>query len=258
MRPRVRPCRRGRGLADPAAAADPHPVDGHVDGSDSKAAVVVPMAESTRPQFGSSPWMAHLSRLLRDTARPTSSASSSVAAPTTSISMSLDAPSASAMSCRARSAHTAVDRVCQRQLRRASTPDAPLASSNTVSLVDMQPSESMRSKVRPWPCAGPRRPAAVDDRVGGDDDEHGGQRRGEHAGALGHAADGEPVDRDAAVLGTVSVVMMATAASAPPSRRQHRGGRIDPGEQERHRQPLADESGRADRDVAAPVSSPAR
>ena len=70
------------------------------------------------------------------------------------------------------------------------TPQAPLAISSTVSLVDMQPSESIRSKV----VAVAARSAAsqrgrVDDGVGGEHDEHGRQRRREHAGALGHAAD---------------------------------------------------------------------
>ena len=42
-------------------------------------------AARIRPQFGSSPWIAHLKRLLRAMARPTSTASSSVAALTTSM-----------------------------------------------------------------------------------------------------------------------------------------------------------------------------
>ena len=67
----------------------------------------MPIAESTRPQLGSSPWMAHLRRLLRAMERPTSTASSSLAAPTTSIRMSLEAPSASPISWRARSSQTA-------------------------------------------------------------------------------------------------------------------------------------------------------
>ncbi len=66
--------------------------------SGSKVADVVPIAESTRPQLGSSPWMAHLRRLLRAMERPASTASSSVAAFTTSMRMSFDAPSASPMS----------------------------------------------------------------------------------------------------------------------------------------------------------------
>ena len=64
-------------------------------------------------------------------------------------------------------------------------------AATTVSLVDMQPSESSRSKRDPGrrraaPC---RASAGVDDGVGGEHDEHRGQRRREHAGALGHPAD---------------------------------------------------------------------
>src|SRR5215468_6519611 len=61
--------------------------------SGSNAASVVPTAESTRPQLGSAPAMAHLSRADRATARPAVTASASSAAPTTSIAMSLPAPS---------------------------------------------------------------------------------------------------------------------------------------------------------------------
>jgi hypothetical protein len=60
-----------------------------------KTAPVVPTALSTRPQLGSSPPMAHLSRLLRATERPTVTASASEAAPITSIEIILLAPSAS-------------------------------------------------------------------------------------------------------------------------------------------------------------------
>ena len=53
------------------------------------------------------------------------------------------------------------------------------------------------------------------------------------------------------VLACVSVVMIAAAAGGPPSSRQARG-RIDTGQQPVHRQPVADQPGRADRDVAGP------
>lgn len=114
--------------------------------SGSKTASVVPTADSTRPQFGSSPWMAHLSRLLRAMERPTVTASSSDAAPTTSIAMALDAPSASTSSCRVRSPHTSVSRAVNSSSS-GTAPAAPEASSRTVSLVDMHPSESSRSRV---------------------------------------------------------------------------------------------------------------
>ncbi len=114
--------------------------------SGSKAASVVPTAESTRPQFGSSPAIAHLSRFERATARPAVTASASLAAPTTSTAISLLAPSASAWSWRARSAQTSVSTAAN-SATPGEVPAAPLASSSTVSLVDMQPSVSSRSKV---------------------------------------------------------------------------------------------------------------
>src|SRR5271165_6066894 len=109
-------------------------------------ASVVPTAASTRPQLGSSPPMAHLSRLFRATARPAVTASVSEAAPTTSIVIIFSAPSASSWSCLARSAHTSVS-ARMNSLFSGDTPAAPLAISSTVSLVDMQPSVSSRSKV---------------------------------------------------------------------------------------------------------------
>jgi hypothetical protein len=112
----------------------------------SKTAAVVPTAASTRPQLGSLPNTAHLNRLLRATERATSSASSSLAAVRTSTAMSWCAPSASATSWRARLAHTSVTALVSSS-RPAVTPDAPDASRTTVSLVDMHPSESTRSKV---------------------------------------------------------------------------------------------------------------
>src|SRR6185437_10878064 len=114
--------------------------------SGAKTASVVPTADSTRPQLGSSPPMAHLSRLLRATARPAVTASASEAAPTTSMVIILPAPSASRWSWRARSAHTSVS-TWVNSAWPGVTPDAPLAISSTVSLVDMQPSVSSRSKV---------------------------------------------------------------------------------------------------------------
>ena len=62
--------------------------------------------------------------------------------------MSLDAPSASAMICLDKSQHTVVSTAVN-SARSGVTPLAPLAKSSTVSLVDMQPSESIRSKVTP-------------------------------------------------------------------------------------------------------------
>jgi hypothetical protein len=117
------------------------------------------------------------------------------------------------------------------------TPEAPEAMSSTVSLVDMQPSESMRSKVTAWPPAGRvevvRDVVAGDDGIGGDDDEHRRERRGEHAGALGHATDRPAVTRRRRGLGhgvgrhdggrggrgPPSTARASTAASTPGRRR---------------------------------------
>ena len=64
--------------------------------------------------------------------------------------MTLPAPSASSCIWRARSAQTPVSSPANSP-GSGRTPDAPLASSRTVSLVDMQPSVSSRLKV--WPVA---------------------------------------------------------------------------------------------------------
>src|SRR4051812_10074914 len=115
--------------------------------SGSNTAVVVPTADRTRPQLGSLPCSAHLSRLLRATARPTSTASVSLAALRTSIVTNFDAPSASVTSWLHRSSLTR-STSCSRASAGRRTPLAPLASSSTVSFVDMQPSVSTRSNVR--------------------------------------------------------------------------------------------------------------
>ena len=115
--------------------------------SASNAASVVPIAASTRPQLGSLPNSAVLSRLLRAHARPAVSASSTLAALRTVIAMSLVDPSASASSCIARSVAAAVSASVNSSADGV-TPLAPLASTITVSLVERQPSESTRSKDR--------------------------------------------------------------------------------------------------------------
>ena len=215
----------------------------------------MPMADSTRPQLGSSPWMAHLRRLLRATARPTSTASSSRAAPTTSIAMSLLAPSASPISCRPRSAQTAVTASANSAAVRDDAGGAGGQQQHGVvgghAAVGVDPVEGDAR----WRRAAPRRASsAVEVGVGGEDDEHGGQAGGEHARALGHAADGVAALAAAkAVLATVSVVWMATAASSPPSLGELGGGASDARQQLVHRQPLADQAGGADRDLAGRV-----
>ncbi len=81
-------------------------------------------------------------------------------------------------------------------------PLEPLAITVTVSLVDMQPSESRRSKLtRVAARSAASRSARRRDGVGGEDDEHRGQLGREHAGALGHAADAPAGALDDGLLG---------------------------------------------------------
>ena len=162
------------------------------------------------------------------------------------------APSASSWSCRARSAHTSVSTPVN-SARSGVTPDAPLAISSTVSLVDMQPSVSSRSKVTAvaersaassWsgarsasvvsthsmvarPGASIPAPLAIPPtRVAVDPPE----------GDLGHGVGGP--DR------------VGGGQAAAPGGGGHRG--VHAGQQLVHRQPLADQAGRADRDLPAP------
>ena len=153
----------------------------------------MPTAASTRPQLGSDPNIAVLTRLSRAIARAAATASSSEAAPVTVTVTRLVTPSASACSCAHRSSQTR-STASSSSAWRGAIPLAPEASSSTVSLVEQQPSMSSRSKVRAvarrsaWSSA-----AGVGDRVGGEHAQHGGQRRRQHARALGHAADGPVV-----------------------------------------------------------------
>ena len=185
--------------------------------SGSKAARVVPTAASTRPQLGSAPKIAHLKRLLRATARATSRASSTLAAPTTSMAMSWWAPSASPMSWRARSAQTAATAASSSACVGV-TPLAPEARSRTVSLVDMHPSESIRSKLTAVPSrralssaagvatASVVRTTSIVARAGAS-----------IPAPLAIPETDQPSPVAVACLGTVSVVMIAVAAAGWPS-----------------------------------------
>jgi hypothetical protein len=184
--------------------------------SGSNVALVVPIAESTRPQFGSSPCRAHLSRLLRDTARPASTASASVAALMTSIRMSLVAPSASAIRARARSAHTDSTAMAS-STELGVTPLAPLASKRTLSFVDMQPSESTRSKVRDVAVRRMASSSAASATASVVRTTSIVARPGASMPApLAMPPTVKPLPSASAVFGTESVVMMAFAALAPP------------------------------------------
>src|SRR4051794_15181855 len=185
--------------------------------SASNAASVVPMAARTRPQFGSLPNSAVLSRLLRAQARPAVSASWTDAAPQTVMAMSLVEPSASASSCIARSVAAAVSASVISSAVGA-TPLAPFARARTVSLVDRQPSESTRSTLTPVAVtsaacrtsgstsASVVRTTSIVARLGAS-----------MPAPLAIPPTVQPSRAWTVVFGTLSVVMIARAAAGPPS-----------------------------------------
>src|SRR3954453_756459 len=185
--------------------------------SASNAASVVPIAASTRPQLGSLPNSAVLSRLLRAQARPAVSASRTLAALRTVIALSLVEPSASASSCIARSVAAAVSAAVNSSAVGV-TPLAPLAMAMTVSLVDRQPSESTRSKLTPGAAR-----SAVSSTAGSTTASV--VRTTSMVARLGASTPApfalppmvHPGPVCTVVLGTESVVMIARAASGPPS-----------------------------------------
>src|SRR3954453_18885380 len=210
---------RGSPIAPPRQTVTPLMVTS--TRSASNAASVVPMAASTRPQFGSLPNRAVLSRLLRAQARPAVSASSTVAALRTVIAMSFVDPSASASSCMARSVAAAVSASVNSSTGGV-IPLAPLDRTITVSLVDRQPSESTRSKLTAVACfsAGPSTSVGTTASV---------VRTTSIVARLGASLPAPfplpppvqppsgPLRCCTVVFGTESVVMIARAASGPPS-----------------------------------------
>ena len=204
-----------------------------------------------RPQLGSAAKNAVLQRLSCATVRATATASASERAPRTATVTCLVTPSASACSCR----HRSVQAACTAAVSSAAlgvTPDAPEARSRTVSLVEVPPSMSSRSKVLPTA----------------------------ERSAASHAA----VSATASVVSTTSMVAMAGAImpeplAKPPTEKPGAGGErllgvvvggehggrggggrlgrggelggglLDPGEQGGPGQLLADDAGGADRDL---------
>ena len=152
-------------------------------------ACVVPMLASTRPQLGSLPKTAALNRLLRATLRPTSTASSSVAALSTVIAISWSAPSASREQLHREVGARLGERLGEVRQRRRDPAGAAGQHGHGVvgrhAAVGVEPVEAD-------PGRGAQRGVEVggrDDGVGGEHDQHRGQRGREHAGALGHPAD---------------------------------------------------------------------
>src|SRR5688572_14079452 len=185
--------------------------------SASNAASVVPIAASTRPQLGSLPNSAVFSRLLRAQARPAVRASETLAALRTVIAMSFVDPSASPSSCIARSRAAALSAAVNSS-GLGVMPLAPLDRTITVSLVDRQPSESTRSKL--WLVAAfsavPRSAGSTTASV---------VRTTSIVARLGASIPAplampptvQPFRSCTVVFGTLSVVMIARAASGPPS-----------------------------------------
>ena len=119
-----------------------------------------------------------------------------------------------------------------------------------MSLVDMQPSESTRSKV----AGGPQRNASSSTVASAIASVVSTQSMVAIAGASIPAPFAipptfQPAPAITAFFGRVSVVMIAAAAAGPPSAESPPRG-PHPGQQLVHRQPLADQAGRADRDLA--------
>ena len=207
---------------------------------------------STRPQLGSLPNSAHLSRLLRAIERPTSTASSSLAAPTTSIRDLLGG----ALGVGDQLARRGRRRRCAAPRRiRGTSGDAPGRAAGQHdhrvvgghAAVGVDPVEGdprpPRAAPRPARCASTAASVVMHA-------QHRRQARREHAGALGHAADRPAVGR----ARRPAWPWCRSCGSPRPRRRRRRRQRgdrgVDAGEQLGHRQPLADQPGRADRDVA--------
>ena len=240
----------GAVLADAARAAYLDAVDDTSSWCGSKAAAVVPTAASTRPQLGSLPKIAHLKRLLRATARATSSGvvlgrggadlDGDVVAGALGVGDQLAGQIGADLG----------DGLGERLRCRPRPRRRPRRGARTVSLVDMQPSESMRSNVvRGGGAQHAVEHARLDHGVGRHHDEHRRQgraracrrpwpcrRRSSRRGPTGllvHGVGG--LDGDGGVLTAVG--------------RQRRRGCVDAGEQEVHGEQLADEAGGADHHI---------
>ena len=218
------------------------------------------MLASTRPQLGSLPKTAALNRLVRATLRATSTASSSDAALRAVIAISWSAPSASLRSCIARSVHAWVS-ASVKSAGVGVMPLAPLAITVTVSLVDMQPSESRRSKeTRVAARRAASRSAAGTTASVVSTTSIVASWGASMPAPLAIPPIDQPAPSTTTCLLTESVVMIASAAAGPPSAREVRVGVVDAGEQGVAVVGQADQAGRADDDVdgadAEPLGDP--
>ena len=106
------------------------------------------MAATSRPQLGSEPAQAVLTRGEWAIALATRKASASLAAPSMRSSTTWVTPSPSATICRAREVHTWVSAAAKAGLPGPiDAPPTPEASRSTVSLVEVSPSTEMRLKL---------------------------------------------------------------------------------------------------------------
>ena len=215
------------------------------------AAVVVPTAESTRPQLGSLPKMAVLKRLERATraadldgvvlAGRADDLDGDVVAGALGVGDQL--PGQVGADRGHRVGRTRPASTASRPTRRR--PAAP--------------------RCRWWTCSRRSRPgrsvavasrraassvAGVDDGVRGEDHEHGGQAGASMPAPLAMPPTDQPSPPARGCLGTVSVVMIALGGGRRRRRRERGGGRVDAGADLVHGQLLADQPGRADHDVA--------
>jgi len=89
--------------------------------------------------------------------------------------------------------------------------------------------------------------------VGGEHAQHGGQAGREHPGSLGHPPNGPAIDAAERDLHhrVCSPDRVGGGQAAGPGGFGHGG--VDAGEQLVHRQPLADQAGRADRHLPGPL-----
>src|SRR5918998_968801 len=180
-------------------------------------AAEAPTAAAIRPQLASEPKKAVLTRLSRATARAARIASASLAAPQTVIAISLVTPSASACKLLTSWWHTRCTAAVN-SARSGITPDAPDASSRTVSLVEQVPSMSRRSKVS---VVAERNTASkvTSSTAASVVSTHSmvAKPGATMPAPLANPPTIQPVPATAACLGTVSVVSTAVAAARPAS-----------------------------------------